>query len=114
MTVEAAFQLFRSRAEARGLSDFDERSDPASFGSRYITARQAGGALRLVWDGKEGALTLEITHGPPGGPTSWLGLFRARGRSGEGVPAQDGDVSFDDAVDHGLDLMQPDRGAGAA
>jgi hypothetical protein len=114
MTIEAAFQLFRSCVEMRGLSDIDECFDPASFGSRHITVRRAGGALRLVWDGKESTLTIEITHGPPGGPTFWLDLFHARGCNEENIPAWNGDISFRDAVAYGIELMQPSRGGEAA
>lgn len=107
MTVDTAFQLFRSRAEARGLSELDERSDSAPFGSRCITSWQASGALRLIWNQKEATLALEITHGPPGGPNAWLDLFQATDRGEKHFPFQDGDIRFDEAVEYGLDLLTP-------
>ena len=37
-----------------------ERYDHASFGSAYFEYRRRGGALRLVWDGKDAFLRADI------------------------------------------------------
>lgn len=114
MTVEEAFGLFQTRAVARGVSDLMEEVQPESSGSRSTTARgRSGGALRLVWDGRDGTLMLEITHGPPDATPWWLDLFLVRGR-GQVVPTEEQDIGFEDAVEYGLELLQPERGDGAA
>ncbi len=113
MTVEDAFGLFHARATACGVADLVMRGDAEAFGSRYATARVGGGALRLVWDGRAGALALEVTHGSPGLPPSWLDLFHVRELGGV-VPSEERGVGFEAAVEYGLELLRPERGRGAA
>lgn len=113
VTVEDAFERFRADTLARGLSDLTDIAHPEVFGSRVSTLTRETAALRLVWDGKDETLTLEITHGPPGGPAGWLNLYLALRSSGELVPDQR-DFSFESAVEYGLDLMNPGSVSGAA
>ena len=44
---------------AVGFRPMHQREDPAAFGSALVEYRRAGDRLRLVWDGKEGALWAE-------------------------------------------------------
>ncbi|HEX5723976.1 MAG TPA: hypothetical protein VFX98_00845 [Longimicrobiaceae bacterium] len=102
--IESAFALFRARAASRGLAEPDEHAAPGASGSRVATVSRQGAALRLAWDGEAGVLALEITHGPPGGPVSWMDLFRL-------PSATDDETGFASALEYGLDLLCPDRPA---
>jgi hypothetical protein len=44
---------------AMGFRPTRQREDPEAFGSALVEYRRAGDRLRLVWDGKEGALWAE-------------------------------------------------------
>ena len=102
MAIEHAFWNFNNRAAARGVDVESEGGGPdALIGS----ARRHGGELRLVWEGRTSTLTLDISHGPPSGSaTGWICLYRARYTGGQ-LQADQRDVSVDDAIEYGLDLL---------
>ncbi|MEM6287697.1 MAG: hypothetical protein AAF845_11115 [Bacteroidota bacterium] len=103
MTVDDAFLLFRAAAASAGFPEVDERVHPEHFGSRVSTLNQDSTGLRLVWDGKEQFLRLEVTHGP-GDSVQWLDLYQAS-QSRNRLHADQDDFTFADAVEHGLDLL---------
>lgn len=111
MTVDDAFHHFRSSALAWGITELYERAHPEAFGSRVSTLRQKHAALRLVWDGKEEILSLEITNGPLES-TGWLDLFQVTRHDDKLLPDQH-DVTFESAVEHGFDLLSLSRSSGA-
>ncbi len=111
MTKENAFQNFRAGALSRHLPDPTESAHPEAFGGRVSTLQHRGAGLRLVWDGKEGLLILQITHGPLEGPIAWLDLYKAVWSGDQLVPDQ-ADFSFESAVEYGLDLFAPEHSAG--
>ena len=62
------FELMRRQLEptlrSLGFQLAVERYDRAAFGSACAEYRRRGAELRLVWDGKEGALWAESRPGP--------------------------------------------------
>jgi hypothetical protein len=75
LSVSQAFELFQEVAEAAGLPTTLE-SHARTFGSRVMRANSPFAELRLVWDGKEGYLSLEVDHGCEAGKRAgWVGLF---------------------------------------
>ncbi|HQR67544.1 MAG TPA: hypothetical protein PLB02_09130 [Thermoanaerobaculia bacterium] len=106
--VKDAFELFRERVLTRGLTDLTQEEHPKEFGHRLLMASRSGASLRLTWDGKEERLVLEITHGTQ---TSswWLDLFSAHCPGGLVPAAPPENPGFAESLDHGLDLLTPER-----
>ena len=104
MTTSQAFAVFDSALRARGLAVAVSEVGGAVV---HKAGSDQAGAIRLLSGGTSGALSLEITHGPPSEPpVGWLDLYRATVSEGELVPDQDG-LSFEQALDHGLSLFAP-------
>jgi len=108
-TINEAFELF-SRLSSEAALTLDGSTRPEAFGNRMVTAALDGAELRLLWDGKERHLSLEISHGPTSGEqVGYIELFGATCEDGfvpseiqsaEGVRA---------AVEYGIELMSGRR-----
>lgn len=106
-SVDQAFELFRRASQQADLSVTME-SHPHAFGSRLLCASGHGAELRLVWDGKESHLSLEISHGPPSGASAgWLTLYDEVCGNGSLPESSGNGSSFPAALEYGLELMRP-------
>jgi hypothetical protein len=104
-SVAEAFDVFRRHA-AQSVGAVAEASYPEAFVGRVVTVTQPGAALRLVWDGKDERLSLEITHGPDENDLSWLDLFSASCPKGVLTALEPG-FDFGSAVEYGFVLLTP-------
>jgi hypothetical protein len=80
------------------------------FGSWLARATSAEAELRLVWDGKDEHLSLQISHGPPGQHAGWLELFAAACPCGVLAEPEQSDPGFHESVAYGVQLMSPRSG----
>ena len=111
LDVNDLFEHFRHQALHRGQSNV--YTDP-SHTDENLTLASGSAQLRLRWHSSTNELVLETTHGPVDGtPMFWMDLYHVTVRVGEELPADRG-ISFEDALDYGLDLMVPSRGSRAA
>ena len=53
------FEIARQVMQDVGLTLQEARSMPEVFGSWYICAQASGKLIRLVWDGRDSALTIQ-------------------------------------------------------
>lgn len=107
MTIDEAFRHFRSRLKEAAIGVPNEQSHPEAFGSRYSEIELYDGGFRLVFDGRDSMLTLEISHGPPGARSGWLDLYTARCANNEFAAAQDENLGFEESVAYGIELFAP-------
>ena len=106
MTVDQAFAQFESEVRTRGLAF--QAVAPGSETNRTTELERDGAGLRLTWDERSGLLSLDVTHGPQGGPPAgWLDLYRAAGEPNH-LRADQDNFDFAEAVAHGLSLFAPD------
>jgi hypothetical protein len=106
MTVTQAMALFHSLAAKLGSSPIQE--SPGDFGGAVSRVTCGESELRVVWDGKNECLLLQISHGPSSGPQAgWLELFGAKCRGGKLPEVEPGEVTFGSAVGYGFELMSP-------
>lgn len=107
LNVEDALSLFRELAKASGFDVWQESSFVNSAGC-ISSIRRGNAQLRLVWEGADGSLLIQISHGPPDGPQDhWLELFRSKCIRGSFPDADLPEVSFLSSVEYGLELMIP-------
>jgi hypothetical protein len=108
MKIDEIFQQFRASIENHCKDDsrclIKEENHPNAFGSRVTILSICEASLRLVWDGKDYCLRLEITHGPMDKKQSWIDLFESHG-SPDHAGSRDKTGSLDSAISYGLDLM---------
>lgn len=107
LTFDDAVDQFRELAEARG---FDVRHEPSplNLGGSVTLLRKGNAQLRLVWDGGEELLLLQISHGPMDGPQAgWLEIFSTKCVRGSFRDPDSPEVRFFDSVEYGLELMLP-------
>ncbi|WP_139326772.1 hypothetical protein [Pseudomonas flexibilis] len=102
--VAEAIRQFRDLAMAAGFEVLHE-----SFPLGSVTyCAEAEALLRLVWDGKDEYLYLQVSHGvlkaPPSG---WLDLFSSKCIGGAFRDPELPEVRFLASVGYGLDLMLP-------
>ena len=107
MNVDGAFEEFRFQVLKVAGREPDE-SQPTEPGDRRISSLSRGDAgLRLVWDRQAHTVTLEISHGPPDGPTvGWLDLYRVS-ETGAHLSVNTESVSLSSAITYGLELLFP-------
>ncbi len=75
LTLAHAFKLFADCAEQFAMTVIST-SHASQFGSHLSQVNRGGGTLRLVWDGKDEYLSLEVSHGPTlSEPAGWVTLF---------------------------------------
>lgn len=105
MNVEQAFELFSILSERCGLFGKVEYY-PECFGNKLFQVERDGAKLRLIWDGKNEHLKLEISHGLSAQEQFfWLDIYGAE-CAGDVLPeTEDKDISFQGAVEYGLELM---------
>ena len=103
--VSNAFRYFREEVVTRtGAAPRDSTEEPGFDLACIATHR--GGCLRLGWRDEDKWLELAVSHGPPSGRiAAWLDLYRTTVTADELTP--DHDVTFVDAVTHGLELLRP-------
>ena len=106
MTIDEAFRYFRSRLLETKIGVPNEQSHPEAFGSRLSEIELYDGEIRLVFDGKDSTLTLEISHGPPGARAGWLDLYSAHCVN-NGFPESEGDLGFKESIAYGIELLVP-------
>lgn len=107
--VDVAFASFNEVAHRYRLGVQSE-SRPKAPARRVESVSRDDATLRLVWDGEEQHLSLEISHGPPSGPQAgWLQLFTATLPDGEFAPANETNDELLDAIEHGFELMTPGK-----
>ena len=107
MTVDEAFAEFRARSLSIAKREPDEQvsSDSPEVRISALASQSGDAGLRLVFNDDAGVITLEISHGPPeGGVAGWMNLFQASVVETELVTTSEV-VTFDSAVDYGLELM---------
>jgi hypothetical protein len=108
-SVDLAFDLFTRVACSAGHQVIAE-SHPEAFGSRLLSVRRNGAELRLVWDGKDGYLSVQISHGPSSGERAgWIDLYGETCSNGLLPDSPAPEREFLGSVEHGLDLMDPRR-----
>jgi hypothetical protein len=107
MKIEDAFQLFRSRLSKAGIGVPHDRSRSGAFGTRYSEIILYDGKFRLVFNGRDSMLTLDISHGPPGARAGWLDLYRAKCTKDEFLEADGKNLSFEQAVVYGIEVLAP-------
>ncbi len=107
MNVDGAFEEFRSQAlkVAGREPDKCQSTEP---GERKISSLSKGDAgLRLVWDRQAHTVTLEISHGPPDGPTvGWFDLYRVS-ETGAHLSVDTESAPLSSAITYGLELLFP-------
>jgi len=102
--VAEAIRQFRDLAMAAG---FEVLHDSLPLGS-VTSCAEAEAQLRLVWDGNDEYLYLQVSHGVPKAPSSgWLDLFSSKCIGGAFRDPELPEVSFLASVEYGLDLMLP-------
>ena len=65
------------------------------------------GGFRLVFDGRDSMLTLEISHGPPGARAGWLDLYSAHCANNEFADNEGENLGFEETVAYGIELFAP-------
>lgn len=107
VTVERAINQFRELATAAGFDVLHEPS-PEHFGSSIIYLNQGNAQLRLIWNGKDEYLSLQLSHGPTEASWSdWLELFGTKCIFGSFRDSESPEVNFLSSVEYGLELMLP-------
>lgn len=107
MPVPQAINRFRSLAEVAGFTSSHEGS-AQDFCSSVTRIARGDAELRLVWDGRDEYLALQISHGPSRGPQAgWLELFGSKCCSGVLCHSETAEDPFLSAVQYGLELMSP-------
>ena len=106
MTIDEAFRYFRSRLLEAKTGAPNEQSHPEVFGSRFSEIDLYDGAIRLVFDGRDSTLTLEISHGPPGARADWLDIYSAHCVNNEFAQSE-GDLGFKASIAYGIELFAP-------
>ncbi len=107
MTIDKAFRYFRSRLLKTGIGVPKERSRPEAFGSRCSEIELYDGEFRLVFDGRDSMLTLEISHGPPGARGGWLDIYSAHCANNEFAENEDENLGFEESVAYGVAVVAP-------
>jgi hypothetical protein len=106
-SVDQAFETFERSAAAARLRVVSEAHQRA-FGSRLTLAARGKAELRLVWDGKEQYLSLEITHGRDTGTRAgWLQLYGATCLRCYLPTIEEVIAEFDSAIEYGITLLSP-------
>lgn len=107
MTIDEAFRYFRSRLLETGIGVPNERSHPEAFGSRCSEIELYDAEFRLVFDGRDSMLTLEISHGPPGARAGWLDLYSAHCSNSEFAENEGENLGFEESVAYVIELIAP-------
>jgi len=107
VTVDEAFRFFHSQLADTVLGAPTEVEHPEAFGSRYSEITRNGASARLVFDGRDYSLVLEITHGPINGPICWLDLYRVSTSDGVLDEPDDGHEPFGSCVEYAIELLNP-------
>jgi hypothetical protein len=103
LNVDQAFDAFVSKGETAGMSVDESR--PVR-NRRVAKLRREGGELRLTWEPEKANVSLEISHGPPGGPNvGWLPLWEETCVGGVLPDELEPGQGFEDALAYGLELM---------
>lgn len=105
MTIDEAFRYFRSLLSETKIGVPDEKSHPEAFGSRCSELELYDAGFRLVFDGRDSVLTLEISHGPPGARAGWLDLYSAHCANNEFEETDDQNLGFKETIGYGLELL---------
>lgn len=108
MRINEAVSEFEQLVARAGFAVLREES-PLEFGSSVTRIRNEDGELRLVWDGKQEYLNVQISHGPPKGEAGWLELWGLKCTAGAFIENPDADVTFMSAAEYGVELMSPQR-----
>lgn len=106
MSVSQAIAWFNALAAKRGNAPIHQLS-PSDFGSSVSRVVRGESELRVVWDGRDEYLAVQISHGPSSGPQNWLELFGTMCKGGVIPDATQGEVTFASAVEYGLELTSP-------
>lgn len=107
-----AIAQFLELAEQAGFVVSRGSSSHGFASSTYrIIAEDA--ELRLVYDGRDQSLALEVNSGPPGPITGWFELFGCTCADGTIVEPTDPETSFLSSVEYGLELMAGREATGA-
>lgn len=107
MTIDEAFRYFRARLSETGIGVPNERSHPGAFGNRCSEIELYDGGFRLVFDGRDSMLTLEISYGPPGARPGWLDLFSTRCANNEFAENKSENLGFRESIAYGVELFAP-------
>ena len=105
MTVDEAFRYFSTRLLETEIGVPNELSHPEAFGSRCSEIELYDGEIRLVFDGRDSMLTLEISPGPPGARADWLDLYSAHCANNEFAQNESEDLRFEESVAYVLELF---------
>ena len=111
MHVSEAINFFLQAAAQAGLAARSEQS-PEAFGSSITSVVVGGAELRLVWEGRDEHLSVQVTHGPNGAPMAgWLTLYGSACSSTLLPEPRSHEESIHSAVEYGLELMSPSKRA---
>lgn len=106
MSIAEVFDFFERLARSCGLRVESEPHSTA-FGKRLTRALRGSDELRLVWDGRDELLSLEVSHGPSAGPRAgWHVLCSAPCPGAVLVDVADG-PSCMTCIEYGCELMLP-------
>jgi hypothetical protein len=109
MCINEAVSEFEQLVARAGFAVLREES-PHDFGSSVTRISNKDAELRLVWDGKDEYLSVQMSHGPPKGEKAgWLELWGLKCIAGTFIESPDADVTFMSAVEYGVELMSPQR-----
>ena len=107
MHVPEAINLFLQAAADAGLAAWSGKA-PEDFGSSVTSVGVAGAELRVVWDGRDGYLSVQVSHGPDSASRAgWLTLYGSKCAATLLPEPPSREESFHAAVEYGLELMSP-------
>jgi hypothetical protein len=66
MTIDEAFNYFSKQVQSFEFSQLGEDNDSREKARRILWIKHNNSALRLIFNGQDRNLALEITHGSPG------------------------------------------------
>ncbi len=107
MHVPEAINLFLQAASDAGLAASNGKA-PEDLGSSVTSVGGTGAELRVVWDGRDEYLSVQVSHGPvSASPAGWLTLYGSKCAAALLPDPPSPEESFPSAVEYGLELMSP-------
>jgi len=108
MILDEAFYHFRQRLVESGVGEPKEELYPELSGRRCSEIEVDHAVLRLVFDGRDESLILEISQGPDASEAEgWLDLYRASFGEGRLVIDRFEGPDLADCIDYGIELLSP-------
>ena len=105
MRVSEAISEFQKLAAQSGFAASYDPS-PNDFGSSVTRVCRSEAELRLVWDGRDKYLSVQVTHGPLEiEAAGWLELWGAQCAAEAFNEKANENVTFKSAIEYGIELM---------